>query len=70
MVAGMRSYLAATGLNVAAEIDCGALIISSSNDHLVAGAFDADRMLTRLEDTLVQALRDSYAGLWASGDMA
>jgi MEDS: MEthanogen/methylotroph, DcmR Sensory domain len=69
MIAGIRSYLAATGLSVAAEIRRGALVLSSDQDHLLEGRFDIDRMLELIEATVVQALGDGYQGLWASGDM-
>ncbi len=69
MVAGMRSYLAAAGIDVAHESAKGSLVLSSEQQHLRGGLFDADAMLQSLEDTLRQALRDGYAGLWATGDM-
>ena len=70
MVAGMRSYLAAAGVDVEKVLSDGQLIFSSTQDHLIDGAFDADHMLESLADALRQALRDGYDGLWASGDMA
>jgi hypothetical protein len=69
MVAGMRSYLAATGLDVAEEIARASLVLSSEQGHLRDGHFDTDQMMGTLEDALHQALEDGYAGLWASGDM-
>ena len=69
MVAGMRSYLAAAGLNVEQETKKVSLLLSSSQAYLNAGHFDIGRMLDTLEDTLSQALSDGYAGLWAAGDM-
>jgi hypothetical protein len=48
MVAGMRSYMAAAGVDIAHEVE---------------------RMLLSLEEAIQQALRDGYAGLWATGDM-
>lgn len=69
MVAGMRSQLAAAGLEPRAHMERGALILSSEQGHLVAGKFDVPRMLRLLRDTLHQALADGYAGLWAAGDM-
>jgi hypothetical protein len=69
MVAGMRSCLAATGLDVAAEVERGALALSSDDDHLIAGRFDVDRMIGLLREAMRRALGDGYAGLWASGDM-
>jgi len=70
MVAGMRSYLAAAGVDVEKVLDRGQLILSSAQDHLVDGAFDPDRLMEALARSLHQALRDGYSGLWASGDMA
>jgi hypothetical protein len=69
MVAGMRSYLAAAGVDVTRETEKGSLIMSSEQDHLVHGQFDIDRMMDTLAGALDQALKDGYAGLWASGDM-
>jgi len=70
MVAGMRSYLAATGLDIAHEIGKASLVLSSDQRHLMNGCFDVDRMLYTLEDALQQALNDGYDGLWATGDMS
>ena len=43
MVAGMRSYLAAAGVDVTREIQKGSLIMSSQQDHLVNDQFDIDQ---------------------------
>ncbi len=69
MVAGIRSYLSASGLHVAAEVTSGALIFSSDDSHLIEGRFDVDSMLAMLEAALDRALEDGYSGLWATGDM-
>ena len=69
MVAGMRSYLAAAGVDVAHEVEKGSLILTSDQRHLAAGRFDVERMMRTLEDALNQSLLDGYAGLWATGDM-
>jgi hypothetical protein len=69
MVAGMRSYLAATGLDVADEVAKGSLLLSSDQDHLIDGSFDGGRMLGGLVKAVGAALDDGYAGLWATGDM-
>jgi hypothetical protein len=69
MVAGMRSYLAAAGVDVTRATEKGSLIMSSEQDHLLNGQFDIDRMMDSLADALDQALKDGYSGLWASGDM-
>lgn len=70
MVAGMRSYLAPTGIDVAREVGKGSLVLSSDQRDLVEGAFDVDRMMHTLENGLNQALSDGYEGLWATGDMS
>ncbi len=69
MVAGIRSYLAAAGLDLTRELERGALVVSSDQSHLVDGQFDSDRMLALLEDAVNEALRDGFSGLWATGDM-
>jgi MEDS: MEthanogen/methylotroph, DcmR Sensory domain len=69
MVAGMRSYLAAAGVDVVAELARGSLVLSAEQGHLVNMQFDVGRMLRTLGDALQQALDDGYAGLWATGDM-
>src|ERR1700733_10774036 len=70
MVAGMRSYLAAAGVDVAREAHDGSLVLSSEQSHLVDGMrFDPEGMIAGLERALDQALDDGYAGLWATGDM-
>jgi hypothetical protein len=70
MVAGMRSYLAAAGVDVAHEIGKARLVLSAERQHLVEGNFDVDRMMGTLENALAQALEDGYEGLWATGDMS
>lgn len=69
MVAGMRSELSAAGLDLEKQTERGALILSSSQEHLVEGKFDTDKMLGLLGDALQKALADGYEGLWAAGDM-
>ena len=69
MVAGMRSYLSAAGVEVAREVEKGSLVLSSDQGHLVDGHFDVDLMLRGLEDAVQHALNDGYLGLWATGDM-
>lgn len=71
MVAGIKSYLAAMGVDVAAEMEKGSLVLSSDLHHLVGDwHFDVDRMIDSLGRALDQALADGYRGLWASGDMS
>lgn len=69
MVAGMRSYLAAEGLDVAEEIGRTNLILTSDQGHLENDHFSVDRMLQTLRNALQQALDDGFEGLWATGDM-
>jgi MEDS: MEthanogen/methylotroph, DcmR Sensory domain len=69
MVAGIGSYLAAAGVDVAREVKKGSLILSSDQSHLSGGGFDVNRMMRVLEESLDKALGDGHAGLWATGDM-
>ena len=69
MVAGIRCYLAAAGVDVTQELEKTNLVLSSEQSHLVKGHFDVGQMMHALEEALGQALRDGYAGLWATGDM-
>ena len=69
MVAGIRSYLAADGLDVAQEVQKGSLVLSSDPGHLVDGVFNPARMLAMLADAVNGALSHGYIGLWATGDM-
>ncbi|HEX4065796.1 MAG TPA: MEDS domain-containing protein [Acidobacteriaceae bacterium] len=69
MVAGMRSYAAAAGVDVTHEMTKGSLLLSSDRGHLVGGRFDPQRMMQLLNSALEQALNDGYVGLWATGDM-
>ena len=70
MVAGLRSYLFAKGVDVPREVLKGSLVLSSGDGHLLNGAFDIDRMLGSLNHAVGQALLDGYQGLWATGDMS
>jgi DcmR-like sensory protein len=69
MVAGMRSYLAAIGVDVVGEAAKMSLVLSSDQRHLVNGRFEVEPMLEMLSETAAQALRDGYKGVWAAGDM-
>jgi hypothetical protein len=70
MVAGMRSYLAAAGVDVAAETSRGSLVLSAAQ-HLINGnQFDVGFMIDGLKAALDRALHDGYSGLWATGDMS
>jgi MEDS: MEthanogen/methylotroph, DcmR Sensory domain len=70
MVAGMRSYLAAAGVDVVREVADGSLIFSSVQNHLRDGKFDIDFMMATLQSGVEMARRQGYAGLWATGDMS
>ena len=69
MVAGIRCYLTARGLNVQRAEENGSLVLSSSQAHLVGGRFDVDAMISLLDAAVNQALADGYTGLFATGDM-
>jgi DcmR-like sensory protein len=71
MVAGLQSHLTHIGVDVAHETATNSLLLSSDLGHLGEDhTFDIDRMIATLEESLDQTLRDGYAGLWASGDVA
>ena len=70
MVAGLRSYLFAVGVDVPKEVSKGSLVLSSDRGYLQDGTFDVDRMLAVLSDAMHQALKEGYQGLWATGDMS
>jgi hypothetical protein len=69
MVAGMRCYLAAAGVDVTREIEKGSVILSSDRAYLDDGRFNVDWMIQGLDDSANRALSDGYRGLWATGDM-
>src|SRR5579859_7026332 len=69
MVAGMSSYLAARGVDVAVERAKTRLLLSSDQIQLAGGGFDIVQMICRLEAAVIDAMRDGYKGLWATGDM-
>jgi len=70
LVAGMSSYLAAEGVDVAREVSKTSLVLTSDRSQFSGGGFDAERMIDKLEEAVVQAVRDGYEGLWATGDMS
>lgn len=70
MVVGMRSYLAAAGVDVIADVASGRLIMSSERNYLIGGRrFDVDRMLGAIADAVQSALGGGFEGLWASGNI-
>ena len=69
MVAGMRSYLAAAGVDVAHEVGKGSLVLSADRPDIGDRCFDVDRMMHLVEELFHQALDDGYEGLWGTGDM-
>jgi len=71
MVAGMRSYLAASGIDVAEETARGSLVLTSEQQHLLHGyEFDPQYLIDGLRFALDRALDDGFGGLWATGDMS
>ena len=70
MVAGIKSQLAADGVDVEREIAKGSLILSSEQTHLAGDwEFDVSSMMRSLRRAMEEALSDGFAGLWATGDM-
>ncbi|HMV57818.1 MAG: MEDS domain-containing protein [Nitrospira sp.] len=69
MIAAMRPYLLAAGIDIPQEVERGRLVLSSNPTHLTDGHFSIDRMLGMLEEGLNQALQDGHAGFWCTGDM-
>ena len=69
MVAGLRSSLAALGVDVVHEVEKTALVLSSDQSHLDNGRFVPNRMLKALDAAIDRAREDGFDGLWASGDM-
>ena len=70
MIAKMRFQLDSFGVDVTGAIEKGGLVLSSDQDHLIDQRFDVDAMLDSLDEMVIQSVRDGFAGLWASGDMA
>lgn len=70
MVAAIRPYLLAGGIDITKEVVKGSLVLSSNRTHLEDGQFNVDRMLGMLQEALDQALHDGYEGLWCTGDMS
>jgi DcmR-like sensory protein len=71
MIAGMRSYLAAEGVDVAHDVALGRLVLTSDRSHLADGVrFDLARMTDGLSAALDDALESGFRGLWCTGDIA
>ncbi|HXQ28471.1 MAG TPA: MEDS domain-containing protein [Gemmatimonadales bacterium] len=64
----VASALSAKGVDVKAETERGALILSSDRSHLNDG-FDPEAMVAMLTTLIDDAVRDGYQGLCATGDM-
>jgi hypothetical protein len=69
-IAGLGSHLSAAGVDVAAEVGKGSLILSSDRPHLVEDSFHVQSMICTLEEAIDQAIRDGFSGLFATGDLA
>jgi hypothetical protein len=70
MVLGMRSQLAAAGVDTISEVANGRLVMSSERNYLIGGRrFDVDRMLQALAGAVQGALGGGFEGLWASGNI-
>ncbi len=67
MVTGLCSTLASIGVTIESEITRNRLVLSS--EPVSSGSFNSRELLNKLEDSLDEALKDGYKGLWASGDM-
>ncbi len=71
MIAGMRPYLAAEGVDVTSDIASGRLVLTSDRPQLIDGArFDLKHMTEGLSAALDSALADGFRGLWCTGDIA
>jgi len=69
MVAGMRSYLAADGVDLEKKTTDGTLVLSSDQSHLVEGRFEGPRMLEMLTKEVHRAMADGYKSLFVTGDL-
>jgi hypothetical protein len=66
-----RDALGRAGLSADTAETEGALLMMVSGDaHLAGGAFDCERMLRMLNDTLESALNSGFTGLRTCGDMS
>jgi signal transduction histidine kinase len=61
--------LARNGVDTARERERGALVLSSSRDHLADGRFDPGAMVDSLSSSIDEAVAEGFQGLCATGDM-
>lgn len=69
MVAGMRLYLSATGMDVGYELAKASLVLSSELVTSPDGGFDIELMLHKLEEALDQAIRRLPIVNWTRGSL-
>ena len=66
----LREMLSAAGIDAAALVDAGQLVILTANEaYLKDGQFDPDKMIALLEEETDTALAEGYAALRATGEM-
>lgn len=70
MLAQLRPFLEAAGIQIEREVIEKRLLLSAEQQHLAGDHFDPDRMMRMVEANLQQALDDGFDGLWGSGDVA
>lgn len=69
IVTGMRLCLQHLKVNVADEIAKTRLLLLSATAVSADGSFDVKLMISHLEDAVMQAVKDGFKGLFATGDM-
>lgn len=69
MVRMVCDALAARGVDIAHEVERGALLFSSDRSYLDGGGFDPRTMVNHLCTLIDEAVREGFQGLCASGDM-
>ena len=70
MIDGLKEALGIYGVDADAEVRRGALVLSSDRSHLDHGGFDPCTMIEIVSRAIEDAVRDGFAGLCATGDMA
>jgi signal transduction histidine kinase len=68
MIAMVENALTARGVDVAAQVERGALVLSADRPPEDA-TFDPDAMVAMLVDMIDGAVKEGFAGLCATGDM-